>query len=94
METTEAGTSSGAGGMSPFTPTDPDAVPWVDGNQAPQTEPSPLIWHGQDGTPIEITGQDIAYWVHCWCGMEPLAFIKWLIGELETLDAIDRYCSK
>lgn len=81
--------------MSPFVPTDPDdATPFDDPSDPPRTRPLPFVWPMADGVTVQFDGEDIAMWVHCGCGMSPLSFVRWLLGELETLDAIDRYCSK
>jgi hypothetical protein len=42
----------------------------------------------------EIDPSCIAYWVHCECGMTTTEFVRWLLGELALLDAIDPECSK
>jgi hypothetical protein len=54
----------------------------------------PFVWHNADDTTIEFSGEDIAMYVHCGCGMSPLAFVRWLISEIEVLEKIDPECSR
>lgn len=64
-------------GMSPFSA----------GPGRPRDWPLPFTWQNADGTTIEFSGEDIAMYVHCGCGMPPLSFVRWLLAELETLGA-------
>jgi hypothetical protein len=52
-------------------------------------------YYGDSGNvPEEIDPTEIAYYVHCQCGLTPMEFVAWLGDQLVTLDAIDPECSK
>lgn len=63
-----------------------DEVPWEENS----TRPLALMLDSDHA----IDPETIALWVHCHCGLTPVQFIAWLCGELQTLEAIDPYCSK
>ena len=68
-----------------------DTPPW---EEQRRQKPNMLVHYREDASFDSISPEDIALYVHCACGMSHLAFVRWLLGELETLEAIDPYCSK
>lgn len=78
-----------------------------EGSEPPLTIPLPMKvpyavmepgvvygYGGRSDRVTEIDPTEIAMYVHCACGLQPMAFVAWLLGELVTLEAIDPHCSK